>query len=207
MSQLKLAVLGNLQEYTAKLAKAVEAGCNRAVRRCTFGLRANLRGRVRRAGFRSPGLSKALAAKVDRSQLEGRVYSVARYGAGANRSGPADLIQLFAEGATITAAKGKFLAVPTGLGPMRGGRGGQRRATPQEIGDMGWKLAAIPSTRGRMVLLATLPSGTKLVTHVLIPQNTLRKRYDLAGGIALWQERMPKVLSEEIDKETEKRNV
>jgi len=206
VSQLKLAVSGDLQEYTATLAKAVETGCNRAIRRVTFGLRSNLRGRVRRAGFRSPGLSKALAAKVDRSKLEGRVYSVARYEASEGRQA-FDLIKLFEEGATITAAKGKFLAVPTGLGPMRGGRGGQRRATPQEVSDMGWKLAVLPSRGGRMVVLATLPSGVKIVTHVLIPQNKLRKRYDLQSGITLWEDRMSQVLAEEIDKASEKKGV
>ena len=207
MSRLELALSGNLQEYTSSLAKAVESGCNRAIRRVTFGLRSNLRSRIRRAGFRSPGLGGALAAKVDRSQLEGRVYSVARYGGGDSRTGPLDLIQLFAEGARITAANGHYLAVPTGMGPKRSGRGGTRYATPKEITAMGWKTVALPSRNGRMVLRATLPSGTKIITHVLIPENTLRKRYDLDSGISLWEGRIHTVLAEEIEKEVDKKGV
>jgi len=207
VSQLKLAISGNLGDYTNRLVKAVEAGSNNAIRRITFGLRANLRGRIRRAGFRSPGLAAAMAAKVDRSKLEGRVYSVARYPAGGYRSSPVDLIKLYSEGATIRAANGKFLAVPTGLGPMRSGRGGQRRATPAEVAAMGWKLAFLPSRQGRMVVQATLPSGTKIITHVLIPQNTLRKKYDLASGVSLWHSRINQVLASEIDKQVEKKGV
>lgn len=206
MTQLSLVISGNLQEYTSRLAKAVEGGCNKAIRRVTFGLRSNLRGRVRRGGFKSPGLSRALAAKVDRSKLEGRVYSVARYEASEGRQA-FDLIKLFEEGATITAASGRFLAVPTGLGPRRSGRGGIRYAGPRELTDMGWKTVALPSRNGRMVLLATLPSGNKIVTHVLIPKNTLAKRYDLDSGITLWQGRIHEVLAQEIEKEADKRNV
>lgn len=208
MTQLDLAIRGELSTWTAAVAKSVEAGARRALRRATFGLRTNLRGRIRRAGFRSPGLAAALAAKVDAQQLEGRVYSVARYRAGGQRTQPLDLIQLYSEGATIQAASGSFLAIPTGLGPQRqAGRGRMRRATPQEIGEMGWKIAILPARGGKMVVLATLPSGAKVVTHVLVRQVSLRKRYDLDGGIALWQGRLPAILAESIDAEAGKRGV
>lgn len=205
--RLELAIRGELGAWTAALAKSVEAGARRALRRVTYGMRSNLRGRIRRAGFRRPGLARAIAAKVDAAHLEGRVYSVARYRAGGQRSQPVDLVQLYAQGATITAANGRFLAVPTGDGPQRSGRGGSRPATPKELADMGWKTAVIPARGGNMVVLATAPGGTKVVTHVLVRQVGLRKRYDLAAGVTLWQGRMPAILAESIDAEAEKRGV
>ncbi len=212
--RLELAIRGELGAWTAALAKSVEAGARRALRRVTYGMRSNLRGRIRRAGFRRPGLARAIAAKVDAAQLEGRVYSVARYRAGGQRSQPVDLVQLYAQGATITAANGRFLAVPTGEGPQRSGRGGSRPATPKEIADLGWKIAVISSRGGTAVsrggtavVLATAPGGTKVVTHVLVRQVGLRKRYDLAAGVTLWQGRLPAILAESIDAEAEKRGV
>lgn len=49
--------------------------------------------------------------------------------------GRADLLKVFDEGATITAAGGKWLAIPTAKAPVKsGGRGGLRAATPAESG-------------------------------------------------------------------------
>ena len=72
---------------------------------------------------------------------------------------------------------------------------------------MGWKISILPARGGNMVVLATLPSGAKVVTHVLVRQVSLRKRYDLDGGIALWQGRLPAILAESIDAEAGKRGV
>src|SRR6266498_1287121 len=103
--QLSLAIHGDLRVWAKEVARVVDSGGRVALRRTTLGLRNNVRGKVRAAGFKSPGLSKAVAAKVTGrgADLEGRVYSVVRYKAGGLRRQAVDLITLFSEGATIRA--------------------------------------------------------------------------------------------------------
>jgi hypothetical protein len=201
--QLGLAVRGDLRAWTKEVANVVDAGGRAALRRATFGLRNNVRGRIRRAGFKSGGLAKAVAAKVSGRglDLEGRVYSVARYKAGGFRRQSFDLIALFSEETTITPA-GNWLVIPTGEGPRKAGRG-DRSATPGELEAMGWKIAVIPAKRaGNLVVVASWPgaAGARVVTHVLVPRVTLRSRYDLQGAINLWVPRLPELLATEINK-------
>jgi hypothetical protein len=160
-------------------------------------LRKDIRSRVKRSGFAGKILPKTVASKV--FEETGRVYSVATYPSGRGRTSPLDLISLFDQGTTITAKGGGWLAIPTGDGPRRQGRGGMRYSSPQEAAKQGWKLVAIPARGGKMVLIAKVP-GRKIVTHILIKMSTLRKRYDLQSAIDAWKEKMPKILAGEINK-------
>jgi hypothetical protein len=197
MTTLSLAVRGDLKEWTTSIQKSVSSGSSKALRISTFGLRKDIRARIRRAGFVGKVLPRAVAGKV--TGENGRVYSVAIYPAGRGRTQPLDLIQLFDQGTTITARNGQWLAVPTGNGPRRSGRGGVRMASPRETDAMGWKLVAIPAKNGNMVLVSARGSY-KIVTHVLIKMSRLGKRYDLNSAVEIWKQKMPKILAGEINK-------
>lgn len=202
--QLGLAIRGNLGVWSREVAKVVEEGGKAALRRTAFGLRNDVRGKLRGARFKRPGLKNAVAAKVtgEGDDLEARVYSVARYRAGGLRRQPVDLVALFSEGANISAAGGRWLAVATGEGPMRRGMGGLRFATPRETADMGWKIAIVPSRNlGNMVVLGSWPgaAGARVVTHVLVRRVTLRSRYSLQQSVDVWMKKYPELLAEEIN--------
>lgn len=201
--QLGLALRGNLKVWSNEVAKVVEDGGKAAIRRTVFGLRNDVRGKIRSAGFKKTGLRNTVVGKVtgDGDDIEGRVYSVAKYRPGGMRRQPVDLVALFSEGATITAAGGRWLAVATGEGPMRQGRGGLRPATPKEMAEIGWKVAIVPSRYlGNLVVLGSWPgaAGARVVTHVLLRSVSLRSRYNLQQSVNVWMEKYSKLLAEEI---------
>src|SRR5690606_29278018 len=88
-------------------------------------------------------------------------------------SGTVDLLLVFDEGALITGRGGKWLAIPTGIAPLKSGRGGARRATPAEAG---LNLVFLPAGSNRGVLV---DPGSREVLYVLVKQVRVRKRIDL----------------------------
>lgn len=203
--RLDLALSGDLARWTKDLGTAVNVGSTKALRITTFGMRKNLRQRITRAGFKSPGLSRALAAKVTRE--EGRVYSVARFRAGATRSVDVDLIAVFQQGTTITGNNARYVAIPTGQGPRGTGRSSRRFARPAELAALGWRATTIQSKGGNLLVLATSPNGLKIITHVLVRQVSLRARYDLEPGVKLWEDKFFSILAGEVNQAAEARNV
>lgn len=199
MSELSLAVSGELSLYFKKINAAVDQGVRAGLRRTTFGMRNGIRTRIRRSGGFKTNFARLVVASVKGRGLDavGTVRSVATYDKG-NRAQPVDLVTLFSQGATLRAAKGKWLAIPTGHGPLKpGGRGRSRYATPSEALSLGNQLTFIPAGNGRAVLVN---KARNVVTHVLIRQATLRKRYDLDPYVQRWVPRFPQILAEEVDK-------
>lgn len=196
---------GKLGEDMAKSALAVDQGARKAMRRITFGIRTGVRKRVRAGGFRKPKLESLIKAKVSGSGLDlnGVVRSVAVYRPGRFRSERVDLIELYSEGATVTAANGRWLAIPTGEGTQRGGRGGQRMATPAEMKEQGLDVRFVPATP-RPVIVWRQRSGRQVVTHVLVRQVGLRSRYRIEDVLARWTQRYSAAMSDEINKAAKK---
>lgn len=123
--------------------------------------------------------------------------------AGVVRSKAPKIIEAFDDGVTITAGRGKYLAVPTDAVPRASGRGGRAKMTPAQVEEkFGRKLRPVP--RGRYVLLVMegltrsrngrawrintsrrRSQGRQtqdVVMFVLLPQVHMRKRLDLAGA-------------------------
>ncbi len=197
-----IAIRGDLVKWAVAVNAVVEKGAQAGLRRTVFGLRNGVQHSIRAAGFRKAGLAKLVSAKVTGKgeDLEGRVRSVARYKTSTYRAQPVDLVALFGEGATVTAANGRWLAIPTGNGPRKPGRG-DRWATPREMAAIGWRVGIAQSGPGKAVVLAA-PAGMqqRLVTHVLVRRVTLRKRYDLDAVVGRWAPRLPELMAIEINK-------
>ena len=133
------------------------------------------------------------------ANVEGVVYSKAIYSTGRMRpGGPVDLVQLFAQGATIHAASGTWLAIPTEYAPVAGGRGVKRRTSPAEMQAMGIKLVFLPSGRDRAVAVRR-DGGRSVVTHVLVRQVILRKRFDVESAVNSYVAQFPEILAREIN--------
>lgn len=200
---------GNLGELLRAEAKALEKGCDRALRRASGGIRGQIRRNIARAGFAGGGKQLARTVRVSSIRGEGVernlvVYSKAVYPVAPMRPGGAiDLVQLFAQGATIRAAGGGWLAIPTDYAPVAGGRGVRRRMSPKEMIAAGVKLAFLPAGPGRLVAVRR-ERGRSIVTHVLVRQVSLRKRYDIQGAVDRWVARLPEIFAREINREVEK---
>ena len=197
-------VEGNLGAFLRAQAAAVDKGGGRAMRRITGGLRGQIRRNVARAGFVGGG--RALAATVrsrvtgDGVDVEGIVYSKATYKQSGRRpGGTVDLVQLFAQGATIRSARGGWLAIPTDDAPLKSGRGRGVRMTPAEMIASGVKARFIPAGGNRM-LVVVHQGGRDVVTHVLVRQVTLRKRIDIQSAVDRWVDRLPEIMATEINK-------
>lgn len=198
MTELTLATRGQLGLYFKKINAAVDKGVRSGLRRTTFGMRNGIRTRIRRSGGFKTNFARLVVASVKGRGLDavGTVRSVATYDKG-NRAQPVDLVTLFSQGATIRAANGEWLAIPTGQGPITRARGKARLATPKEAAGYGFKLAFISSGNGRGVIINT---ARNQVWWVMVKKVTLRKRYDLDPYVQRWVPRFPAILAEEVNK-------
>jgi len=194
---------GNLGAFLRAQAAAVDKGGAKAMRRVTGGIRAQVRRNITRAGFTGGG--RALAATVrsrvvgEGVDVEGVVYSKAIYKQSAGRpAGPVDLVQLFAEGAAIRSARGGWLAIPTDNAPLKSARGRGKRLTPAELIASGAKVRFVPA--GNRLLIVVRQGGRDVVTHVLVREVRLRKRFDVQTAVDRWAGRLPDILATEINK-------
>lgn len=103
------------------------------------------------------------------------VISRATYKRGGVRQEPIDLFAVFDEGATIRAASGKFLAIPTENAPKKPGRG-QRAATPKEATRAGVPIRFVPIAPGKALLV---DPRTEAVMWVLVRRVRIQKRLSL----------------------------
>ena len=196
-------VEGELGHFLNAQSKAVGVGGGKAMRIVTGAIRKKIAGNIRRAGFRRrrrrPGAGGALARRRQGRRRRGRRLLQGDLRAGRMRpGGPVDLVQLFAQGATIHAASGTWLAIPTEYAPVAGGRGVKRRASPAEMQAMGIKLVFLPSGPDRAVAVRR-DGGRSVVTHVLVRQVILRKRFDVESAVNSYVAQFPEILAREIN--------
>ena len=78
----------------------------------------------------------------------------------------------------------------------RGPRGQQM--TPREMIAAGQKLAFLPAGAGRLVAVLKR-GGTSVVTHVLVRQVSLRKRYDIQSVVDRYAAQFPEIIAREIN--------
>lgn len=194
-----IAVQGKLKEFYAANAKAVAKGGRRALTRTLGGIRTGLTRRIRSAGFKKPGLEKLVRSYVSRDGDSGIVKSKAVMPSVAGRRVQrVDLVKLFDQGTTVKAAHGKWLAVPTGAGPLATARGGGRQMTPDEMRAKGMKVRFIPSHPHPVIVLES-GRGNGVVTHVLLRNVPLRSRYRISDITSRWVPRYPEILVQEIE--------
>ena len=207
-----VAIRGDLKKWCAANAAAVEAGTRRAVTQGAASLRTAVRRQVRSAGFKGRGatLAKSVRSRADRtaSVPTAIVYSRAVV-RGQGRAGPVDLLLAHDRGETIRSRGGKWLAIPTGQGPV-GRRAGQYQslskmlADPRERG----RVAVVPARGGKMVALWTPnPGSPAVVTHVLVREVRLRKRLDLARAERETSAKLPQLLARAIEREAQKKGI
>ena len=125
---------GELGHFLNAQSKAVGVGGRKAMRIVIGAIRKKIAANVRRAGFRGGGaaLAKTVRSRVagKGADVEGIVYSKATYARSTRRpGGPIDLVQLFAQGATIRAASGELAGDPDRL------RAAQSRAAAASTAD------------------------------------------------------------------------
>lgn len=198
--ELKLALDGNLQRWFDEAARSIDRGQRGALRRVTGNIGRGVQRRVKSGGFKT-NFAKLVkySVKNERNEPYGEIRSVATYSKG-QRTGPVDLVQLFAQGETIRAKNGSWLAIPTAQAPLKRGKG-RRQASPSEAKQYGFKLAFIPAGPGKAVII-NVPR--KQVWWVLVKKIDLRKRYELNDVVDRWVNRFDEVLAQEIIKAFEK---
>jgi hypothetical protein len=194
-------VEGELGHFLNAQAKAVEVGSRKAMRITAGAIRRKIAGNVRRA-FPNTTLAKLVRSRITGrgADIEATVFSRAAYKSSSFRpGGPVDLVQLFAQGATIKSARGGYLAIPTENAPLKSARGPRgQQMTPREMIAAGQKLAFLPAGAGRLVAVLKR-GGTSVVTHVLVRQVSLRKRYDIQSVVDRYAAQFPEIIAREIN--------
>jgi hypothetical protein len=200
---------GELGHFLNAQAKAVDIGGRKAMRLTAGAIRKRIAGNVRRA-FPNSTLARLVRSRITGkgADLEATVFSRAAYKRSSFRpSGPVDLVQLFAQGATIRSARGGYLAIPTENAPLKSARGPRgQRMNPSEMIAAGQKLAFLPAGAGRLVAVLKR-GGTTVVTHVLLRQVSLRQRYDIQSVVDRYAARFPEIVAREINTAAEASDV
>lgn len=198
---LQAFIEGNLGAFYRATAEAVDAGAEKALARASGGIRSTIARQVQEAGFSGGGrtLAKSVRSRVTGKGIDAEaiVYSKSAYQD--RRGGGVDLINVFAQGAVINAAGGRWLVIPTEYAPLTSGRGRGQRMSLRELIDRGTKVSIIPARGGKKVALASL-YGRRVVTHILIKQVSLRKRLDIESVVDRWLPRLPELFAEEVEK-------
>lgn len=203
--RMKTAIEGNLTKMMEAELKSAEQAVGGGLREATDGLKNELRGLVTGAG-----LGERLA-----KSWRGELYP--RNGRSVNAAGfvftrAPDIIGAFAHGAVIRSKNGRFLAVPTKYVIRRE----NRRLTPADFAEAGIPLRYVPPKSARRVGLLVVDdfrvtskgraraasdrmkkTGRGLATvvmFVLIPQATLKKRFDIDIAAKKWIDRLPQLV-------------
>jgi len=183
--RLGAALVGDLREYMAREARKADRAVTAAVTSHTTGLKDDLRRRVEAAG-----LSRRLAFT-----WRGKVYPQGQQSinsAGWVYSKAPEIVGAHARGATIRAKGGRFLAIPL----PAAGKSGREHMTPKIWErNTGQKLRFVPRRRGGGLLVLDRGRLTKrgvarvagarakvvatVPLFILVPQVTLRKRFDI----------------------------
>lgn len=198
--QFGLAIQGKLREFYDANARAVEKGSKKALTRILGGIKTGLRRQIRSAGFKKRGLENVVRVYVARDLQSGIVKSKAVMKSNQRRAQDVDLVQLFSQGGNVKAARGQWLAVPTGEGPLATARGGGRSMTPDEMREKGLQIHIVPSKPNPVVVLERGKGQPGIVTHILLRNVSLRALYRISTVTDRWVPRYPTVLIEEIEK-------
>lgn len=204
--RLKAALEGDLKAYMAAEVKAATQAVGGGIKFATDGLKEDLRGAVTRAG---------LGEKLAKS-WRGDLYP--RNGLSINAAGfvytrAPEIVGAFAHGANIRGKSGNYLAIPTSLVPRRKGR----RMTPKEMAEAGQELVFIPPRGARRVGLLVLNDQrltakgrarkasdraiakgrvATVIMFILVPQVTLRKRFDIDVLAQKWIGKLPELVNQ-----------
>ena len=192
---LKAAIFGDFKAVMAKEVKDAETAVSRGVKQATDGLKEELRQQVTGAG-----LGNRLA-----KSWRGEIYPKFVY------SKAPEIIGAFAMGVTIKNKRGRFLAIPTTYVIRREGR----RVTPADFEEAGIPLRYVPPQEKRKIGLLVVDNfritkkgkaraasarGIKtgrvatVVMFLLIPQVTLKKRFDIDSVAKKWIDQLPELV-------------
>ncbi len=198
--RLDAAINGNLNELLKKEFAAAETAVTKGIRDTTNNIRGDLKQQVLSSGL-GQGVANSWRAKFYPSgksiRAAGYIYSKAP-----------NIIAAFNDGATIKSAKGLFLAVPTSAAPKRGSDG--KRISPSNFPESSLGKLRFVYRPGKVSLLvvddlrskggkrggfakasaASLRTGrglTSVVMFLLVPQVSLKKRFDIDSVTKKWE--------------------
>ena len=203
--RLSAALVGDLKKIMAQEITDAEIAVASGITQVTDGLKLELRGQITGAGL-GDRLSKTWRGNVypkgGRSiNAAGLVYNNAPHIVGA-----------FATGATIKSKNSRYLAIPTQYVTRREGR----KVSPADFEEAGIPLRYVPPQGGRRFGLLVVDnfrvtgkgrarvasnraiktgSGvTTVVMFFLIPQVTLKKRFDVDSVSQKWLDKLPRLV-------------
>ena len=206
--RLVAALQGSLTKIVTQEIKSAEHAVSQGVHAATDGLKQELRDQVTGAGL-GQRLSKTWRGKVfpkgESMNAAGFVFSKAP-----------EIISSYAHGAVIRAHKSAYLAIPL---PAAGKLAGRKKLAPETWEQVhGQKLIFVPRRKGLAILVAenmrarkgkrggfTKASATAQRTgrglttvpmFVLIPQVTIKKRFDIESVGKKWNDRLPSLVIE-----------
>lgn len=205
--RLVAALQGDLKRIMADELKAAEQAVTSGVRQATDGLKAELRNQIT-----SAGLGQKLA-----NTWRGQVYpkgGASLHAAGLVWSKAPQIVSAFAEGMTIRSSHGFFLAIPT---PAAGKSAMGKRVTPALWEQAHGQRLRFIYRRGAVSLLvadnmrartgkrggfskaraSAMRTGRGLATAImflLVPQVTIRKRFDNDSAGKKWNEALPRLV-------------
>ena len=203
--RLSAALVGDLKKIMEQEITDAEIAVASGITQATDGLKLELRGQITGAGL-GDRLSKTWRGNVypkgGRSiNAAGLVYNNAPHIVGA-----------FATGATIKSKNSRYLAIPTQYVTRREGR----KVSPADFEEAGIPLRYVPPQGGRRFGLLVVDnfrvtgkgrarvasnraiktgSGvTTVVMFFLIPQVTLKKRFDVDSVSQKWLDKLPRLV-------------
>lgn len=205
--RLAAALHGSLTKIMAQETKAAEQAVTLGVRAATDGLKLELRGQVT-----SAGLGQRLA-----NTWRGMVFPQGQASinaAGFVFSKAPNIVGLYARGAIIRSSHGFFLAIPT---PAAGKYAMGKKITPASWEQAHGQRLRFVYRRGAVSLLvadnmrartgkrggfskasaSALRTGRGLATAImflLVPQVTVRKRFDIDSAGKKWNEALPRLV-------------
>jgi len=204
--RLNAAIQGNLKAMMTAEVKAAEKAVGSGVRLATDGLKNELRGQVTGAG-----LGDRLA-KTWRGDLYPK-GGMSMNAAGFVYTKAPEIIGAFAYGTTIRSKRGRFLAIPTQYVTRRE----NRKLTPADFAEAGIPLRYVPPKGARRVGLLVADDFritskgksrvasdrakktgrglTTVVMFILVPQTTLKKRFDIDSVAKKWIDRLPSLVT------------
>lgn len=196
MLDLKLALVGNLDEYYKSQRTFGAKAVTTAMRRAAAGLKRELRRQVRSAGL---DRNSAPGRSVEKS-FQDKVYPQRRFSLGAASlvySKFPRAIEAFDKGAVITAKNGKWLAIPTG----EAGKKGNKRMQPKDIFSR-FKLRFVQTRNPALALLVGKSSSSNkdVVFFYLHRQVHIKKRLNINDAAEKWLDKLPGYILSEWDK-------
>lgn len=214
---LLAALQGDLKRIMAEELKAAEQAVTSGVRQATDGLKAELRNQIT-----SAGLGQKLA-----NTWRGQIYpkgGASLHAAGLVWNKAPQIVGAFGQGMTIRSSHGFFLAIPT---PAAGKSAMGKHVTPALWEQAHGIRLRFVYRRGAVSLLvadnmrartskrggfskasaSAMRTGRGLATAImflLVPQVTVRKRFDIDSAANKWTDRLPNLVIQNWQEVAEK---